>query len=220
MLISLPTELRLQILEWSIGEHIFHISASNTDKRGKTQLVITLAQCDCCCPLNKRNLLALARTCRLLAAEASEIFYRHTRLAFTSMTAVEAFFEARNEALHFVHSILVRCGPAKHLSRSHKEEKRRVLRLLRTHARHLTNLHVCFSAYYRINQDQNLMSNFWFHNLARFRGLGNFAMSIDLKLLGPIGSISTSNSDQPDIRFKVSREESMLRLLVCRSRAS
>lgn len=214
MLLSLPTELRLRVLELSIGQHIYHISAQNSFGRSSGSVEIVLTPCDCCLASKRRRLQGLTLTSRLLAVEADDIFYRQTTFVFSSMKAADTFFGRRSAVLRNVRSLSMNCGAAKHLSESQKRDKRRVLYLLRNHARHLTDLHFCFKSYYGIDQDKHLLSNFWSCSISRFRGLRHLSMSIDLDMLGPIGAAHVSDDDQEHIRLKLHRVESALQLQV------
>lgn len=217
MLTSLPTEVRLQILQLSIGEHIYHISDIEHHENDSKRTEIALMRCDCCLPLGKRNLQALTLTCRLLTQEAKEIFYRQTTLIFASMDAVDTFFRTRADALHNVYSISISCGPAKHLSRSCKRDKRRVMRLLQNHAYRIAKLHLCFRSYYGMEQDKQLLSNFWSSNIGRFRGLRRFSIDIDLDMLGPMGAVHISSKDQAYITLKSYHTQHSLSTQVCKS---
>lgn len=216
MLLSLPTELRLRVLELSISQHIYHVTAQDIFTKSNDSVEVVLTRCDCCPTSKRRYLQALTLTCRLLAVEANDIFYRQTTLVFTSMKAADIFFGQRDSALRNVHSLSMYCGAAKHLSKSQKQNKRRVLYLLRKHARHLTDLHFCFKSYYGIDQDKHLLNNFWNCSIGRFRGLRRLSMSIDLDMLGPIGAAHVSDADQEHIQSKLHHIESALRLQVYR----
>lgn len=200
----------------SIGEHIYNISSLENDARDIVEITIELTPCRCCFYPRRRTLQALTRTCRLLAHEANDIFYRQTTLAFTSMKAVDVFFSSRNTALQNVRSLSILCGPAKRLCLSQKEDSSRTLRLLHNHAGHIKNLHFSFNPYYDINHDGVIFSSFWFHNLGLFRGLDHFSVSVDLDLMGPIGAAHVSKEDEACIEHKLRHAESALRIKVYR----
>lgn len=218
MLTSLPAELRLQILQLSIGEHTFEISAFEYNEQDCTKIQIILRQCFCCSHSKRRNLQALAQTSRLLASEANEIFYRQTRLIFASARAADIFVCTRPTMIRNFRSMTINCGPAKHLPMVQKAHIRRVFSLLQDETCQLTNLHLCFRAYYGIDHDRQLLSNFWHSNVSQFRSLKSFSINIDLDMLGPIGAAHVSQEDQAKIKCKIRDAESILRIQVYQPR--
>ena len=212
--LCLPTELRLIILEFSIGEHIIHVTDdSRTECVHSSTSDITLSLCKEClsCASNRRSmgLPGLTSTCRQLCNEATPILYRNTAILFSSTQDLCAFFIRNPSALARIRRVGVKCGPAKHTSVDDKIWGRKAFSLLQRHAVHLEQLLVCFSMYHNVHRDRYLLSNFWFHRLARIRGLFDFSLRVELDQLGPLNR--GLSSDSLVVQTRVQCTEKVLR---------
>lgn len=208
-LLSIPTELRLKIFEFSIDNSTVHVAENGTISCIHDKVVWAYGQRHQC--TTRGCVSGLILSCRQVFHEAIGIYYDKTVFAFACPNALSVFFDQRQTILPYARYISIHCGPAKHTTSLQKGRIRIALELLRQKAPGLRCLWVRLCSYKDIHNDRNLFSNFWLHNLCRLRMLEELCLDIQVDLPGPVHFGRKPDLDLDRIDDKISNTSSMLR---------
>lgn len=218
-LLCLPSELRSKILVHSIGKHKIHITNQGSrictgepDVSDKSEALVLLGH-DCCKSSGSipPHFIDLLMVCRLIHDEVKPVLYRHLTLHFTSPAILCDFFGNRPQILPLVHRVHLNCGFAKHLDASAKAVAEHGMTLIADGALRLTYLHLTFRAYYGIEREEIIISEFWRHHICRIKGLSSLSVDFLADLPGPIGVDWTSTKIKDRVETKIRIAAQILR---------
>lgn len=222
LLLCIPIEVRIQILELSIGEHKLRFVDPDRSFESKADdnpcgvaHIPTKKSYSQRNSMTESHLFSLSATCQQLYLETQPILCRQIVLHFSSPSALCKFSNQRCRFLSSVCRIHLDCGPAKHISASRKFEIRAAIDLLTRPDSQLKHLRLDFGTYFGIERDDVILSSFWLDQICRSSELSCFSLGVLTNLPGPLGIDSESGQHAAALSAKVRRTEKILQHYLC-----
>lgn len=138
---------------------------------------------------------ALTMLCWALRPEALKVWFDKMLMVFPTSDVLLTSFAASESKISVSGGVFLRCGPAKHGSRSTNRKTKQALELIVKNKLGRRELHLQFTTYHGVQHDFCPLNKSFVEIIGRNRGIEHFSLSIKNPYPGPFGVLSHNDSD-------------------------